>query len=116
MLTGFAAYRATVDVAEINADPELAPILEKPSINIWYGELLPTIADPTDAILRIGEDKHVMTYMIAGGQSFNMVLSHVDRSDPAEWNQKTVIEDMRRQFAGWDPRYGSLYDGARTSY
>jgi salicylate hydroxylase len=42
VLTGFAAYRATVDVAKINADPELAPILEKPSINIWYGELLPT--------------------------------------------------------------------------
>lgn len=65
---------------------------------------------------RIGEDKHVMTYMIAGGQSFNMVLSHVDRSDPAGWNQNTAIEDMRSQFVGWDPRYGSCYKEAHTSY
>jgi salicylate hydroxylase len=57
-----------------------------------------------DALFRIGEDRHVMTYTIAGGKSFNMVLSHVDHSDPAKWEQKTAIEDMRNYFTGWDPR------------
>ncbi|KAF2501401.1 FAD/NAD(P)-binding domain-containing protein [Lophium mytilinum] len=85
--TGFAVYRATVDVEKIKADPELAWILEKPSLNIW-----------------IGEDRHVMTYTIAGGKSFNMVLSHVDRSNPATWRADTAIEDMQRYFQGWDPR------------
>ncbi|KAF2801272.1 salicylate hydroxylase [Mytilinidion resinicola] len=85
--TGFAAYRATVDVEKIKADPELAWLLEKPSLNIW-----------------IGEDRHVMTYTIAGGKSFNMVLSHVDRSDPATWRADTAIEDMHKYFHDWDPR------------
>jgi salicylate hydroxylase len=45
-----------------------------------------------------------MTYTIAGGDSFNMVLSHVDRSDPQTWTQETVIPEMRACFNDWDPR------------
>jgi chromosome condensin MukBEF complex kleisin-like MukF subunit len=59
--TGFAAYRATVNVEKMKADAEIAWLPEKPSLNIW-----------------IGEDRHVMSYTIAAGKSFNMVLSHVD--------------------------------------
>ncbi|RDL35133.1 Uncharacterized protein BP5553_07064 [Venustampulla echinocandica] len=85
--TGFAAYRATVDVEKMKADPELSWLLEKPSLNIW-----------------IGEDRHVMTYTIAAGKSFNMVLSHVDATDPLTWKPETAIPDMRREFSGWDSR------------
>ncbi|CZR66995.1 related to salicylate hydroxylase [Phialocephala subalpina] len=85
--TGFAAYRATVDVEKILADPDVVWLLEKPSLDIW-----------------IGEDRHVMTYTIAAGKSFNMVLSHVDRSDPQTWDNKTALDDMRREFSGWDPQ------------
>jgi len=46
-----------------------------------------------------------MTYTIAGGDSFNMVLSHVDHSDPSEWNQKTAIDDMKEHFREWDPQF-----------
>ena len=58
---------------------------------------------------RIGEDRHVMTYAIAGGESFNMVLSHVDRSDPATWAHKFLKEDVQKEFEGWDPRYVELW-------
>lgn len=34
--TGFAAYRATVDVAKMKKDPEISWLLERPSLNIWY--------------------------------------------------------------------------------
>ncbi|TVY14562.1 FAD-dependent monooxygenase OpS4 [Lachnellula arida] len=34
--TGFAAYRATVDVQKMKADPDISWLLEKPSLNIWY--------------------------------------------------------------------------------
>ena len=44
-----------------------------------------------------------MSYTIAGGKSFNMVLAHPEASDPATWNQETVIEDMKKHFDGWDP-------------
>lgn len=54
-------------------------------------------------IRRIGKGRHVMAYSIAGGKSFNMVLSHPEHSDPSTWNQETVLEDMKRHFEGWDP-------------
>jgi salicylate hydroxylase len=34
--TGFAAYRATVDVAKMKADPEISWLLDRPNLNIWY--------------------------------------------------------------------------------
>ncbi|KAL3446128.1 hypothetical protein BJX65DRAFT_319028 [Aspergillus insuetus] len=84
---GFAAYRATVDVDLLKADPDTAWLLEKPALNIW-----------------IGDKRHVMTYTIGTGKSFNMVLSHWDPRDPATWDQSTALEEMRREFTGWDPR------------
>lgn len=33
---GFAAYRATVDVEKMRNDPDIAWILEKPDLNIWF--------------------------------------------------------------------------------
>ncbi|KAH7393696.1 hypothetical protein BKA64DRAFT_676771 [Cadophora sp. MPI-SDFR-AT-0126] len=84
--TGFAAYRATVDVEKMKKDPEVAWLLERSSLNIW-----------------IGEDRHVMTYTIAGGRTFNLVLSHVDKSDVSTWKQENIIQDMRNYFVGWDP-------------
>ena len=33
--TGFAVYRATVDVGKVREIPELGWILEKPAINVW---------------------------------------------------------------------------------
>ncbi|EFX02321.1 salicylate hydroxylase [Grosmannia clavigera kw1407] len=89
--TGFAVYRAVVDTAKIQADADTAWLLEKPGINIW-----------------IGPDRHVMTYSIAGGNSFNMVLSHVDHSDPASWTPADAVAEMRGQFAGWDPRLNKV--------
>ncbi|KAF4335208.1 salicylate hydroxylase [Fusarium beomiforme] len=85
--TGFAAYRATVNTEEMKRDEDTAWLLEKPGINIW-----------------IGEDRHVMTYCIAGGDSFNMVLSHVDHSCPSTWNAETAINDMRESFKDWDSK------------
>jgi salicylate hydroxylase len=49
-----------------------------------------------------------MTYTIGAGKSFNMVLSHPDDSDPATWDQKNTLSDMRREFQGWDTRYESM--------
>ncbi|KAJ4286513.1 hypothetical protein N0V90_013213 [Kalmusia sp. IMI 367209] len=87
VFNGFAAYRATVDVKKMIDDPEINWILEKPTLNIW-----------------IGADRHVMSYTIAAGESFNMVLSHVDHSDPATWTQRFAKEDVEAEFAGWDPK------------
>ncbi|KAH7304653.1 hypothetical protein BKA65DRAFT_205867 [Rhexocercosporidium sp. MPI-PUGE-AT-0058] len=85
--TGFAAYRSTVDTKLMRDDPDISWLLKEPALNIW-----------------IGDGCHVMTYTIAGGDSFNLVLSHVDNSDPATWSQNSSIDNMRNDFVGWDPR------------
>jgi salicylate hydroxylase len=89
--TGFAAYRATVDVAKMQGDPEVSWLLEKPGLNIW-----------------IGPERHVMTYTIAAGKSFNMVLSHVDHSDPSTWKPENAITEMKNYFCGWDPQLNKI--------
>lgn len=45
-----------------------------------------------------------MTYTIAAGSSFNMVLSHVDKTDPSTWKQESTLDDMKQEFSGWDPQ------------
>lgn len=66
---------------------------------------------------RLGDNRHVMTYIISTGKSFNVVLNHEDLSDPADWRQDKDwrLSNMRKDFEGWDPvyaqwfRYFSLY-------
>jgi salicylate hydroxylase len=107
---GFAAYRATVDVDLLKSDPDTAWLLEKPALNIWF--VAPLNQNQQTLLMlnflsycfRIGDKRHVMTYTIGTGKSFNMVLSHWDPRDPATWDQSTALEDMRREFIDWDPR------------
>lgn len=53
-----------------------------------------------------------MTYTIGAGKSFNMVLSHPDDSDGSDWNQneEKTLENMRKEFQGWDPVYAAHYN------
>ncbi|CAG8891135.1 unnamed protein product [Penicillium egyptiacum] len=102
--TGFAAYRATVDVERIKEDPELSWLLEKPALNIWLAQVWKDLRNRTDPFGRIGDQRHVMTYTIGAGKFFNMVLSHPDDSDPSTWDQENTLSDMRREFQGWDRR------------
>jgi salicylate hydroxylase len=81
--------------------PDTAKLVEKPSLNLWVGDL-----------------RHVMSYTIAGGKSFNMVLSHPDRSDPSTWNQQspeTILSDMKKHFHGWDPTLTRVIDMIQTT-
>jgi salicylate hydroxylase len=84
--TPFCAYRSTVDMDLLLADPELHPLVEKPDLSLW-----------------IGHDRHVMSYPISGGKTFNMVLSHPDTGSNPE-TQEEVLQEMRDNYAGWDKR------------
>lgn len=88
--------------------PELHWILENPNLNLWYARTssIKTLEHWRLISARIGEDRHVMTYCIAGGQSFNMVLSHRDKGDPALFGmEEDILGDMRKEFEGWDSQY-----------
>ena len=64
---------------------------------------------------RVGDQRHVMSYTIAGGKSFNMVLSHPEASDPSTWNQNIVLENMKQHFEGWDPSLVKVIRLIRTT-
>lgn len=49
--------------------------------------------------------RHIMTYTIAGGRSFNIVLNHPDDTDPSTWNPDSAVEDMKEHFRDWDPQF-----------
>ena len=53
--------------------------------------------------------RHAMTYTIAGGKTFNMVLSHPEVEDPETWDQSKALESMKDHFRGWDPVYVDDY-------
>ncbi|KAH7119951.1 hypothetical protein B0J11DRAFT_590980 [Dendryphion nanum] len=95
---GFAAYRAMVDTGRMKDDPDISWLLDHPGQNLW-----------------IGPARHVMTYSVAGGKSFNMVLSHPESSDPATWNQTTALLEMKSHFRTWDPALRKLINMIDTT-
>ncbi len=86
--TPYCAYRATVPIILLQDDPEIMNLLANNDLNIW-----------------LGEGRHVMTYRISGGETFNLVLSHPDTSDPSTWStdMQDILSEMRNNYCGWDP-------------
>ncbi|KIV92258.1 hypothetical protein PV10_06715 [Exophiala mesophila] len=90
---GLAAYRATVKREEMEADPDTAWVAESNSLNLW-----------------VGDNTHAMTYCIAGGRLFNMVLTHPETKSPETWDQTNALSEMKAVYAGWDPSLRKLLD------
>ncbi|CUA68248.1 hypothetical protein RSOLAG22IIIB_07778 [Rhizoctonia solani] len=94
--TGDAAYRAIIPAEQMRGDPELEALLENPEMTAW-----------------MGPGRHIMAYCIRGRDEYNMVLIHPDGRDgsaPAveSWTAEGSIEEMRRDFSGWEPRIQKL--------
>ncbi|OAP59252.1 hypothetical protein AYL99_06550 [Fonsecaea erecta] len=84
---GLSAYRGTISVADMRADPLTSWIVEQPNLHMW-----------------VGHDLHVMSYAIAGGERFNLVVTHPQsRHGAAEKSMPQILEEMRSRYVGWDP-------------
>ncbi|CEL54331.1 3-hydroxybenzoate 6-hydroxylase 1 OS=Pseudomonas alcaligenes GN=xlnD PE=1 SV=1 [Rhizoctonia solani AG-1 IB] len=94
--TGDAAYRAIIPAEKMRGDPELEALLETPEMTAW-----------------MGPGRHIMAYCIRNREEYNMVLIHPDGRDgsaPAveSWTAEGSVEEMRRDFNGWEPRIQKL--------
>ncbi|CAE6338712.1 unnamed protein product [Rhizoctonia solani] len=94
--TGDAAYRAIIPATKMRGDPELEALLENPEMTAW-----------------MGPGRHIMAYCIRSREEYNMVLIHPDGRDgsaPAveSWMAEGSVEEMRRDFSGWEPRIQKL--------
>ncbi|KAL5335593.1 hypothetical protein BJX70DRAFT_390532 [Aspergillus crustosus] len=91
---GLSAYRATVPMSAIRADPQLKWIADSPSLNLW-----------------VGYDLHVMSYAIAGGEKYNLVLTHPTSStDIQPLSSAEALSKMRAYYGRWDPTLKRLLD------
>ena len=85
--TSFCVYRATVPISAMQREPALAELIASPKINLW-----------------VGPQRHVMSYMIAGGRTFNLVLCHTEHRPVSEWGDAVQIRrEMLENYKGWDP-------------
>ncbi|PMB68810.1 3-hydroxybenzoate 6-hydroxylase 1 [Beauveria bassiana] len=93
--TGLAAVRAMAEVAQIQADPQLASVadLETYSSQLW-----------------IAPGRSVMAYLIKEAKLFNVVLSHPDDIDMSRFTPdeyKAFAQDLVKDF---EPRVRRLVD------
>ncbi len=51
-----------------------------------------------------------MTYTIAGGKLFNMVLTHPEEDEVAAYDQTKALTDMLAVYTGWDPTLTKILD------
>ncbi|KAL4862807.1 hypothetical protein BDV12DRAFT_190153 [Aspergillus spectabilis] len=91
---GLAAYRSTVSMDAIRADPQLRWIADSPSLNLW-----------------VGYNLHVMSYAIAGGEQYNLVLTHPTSSANIQpISSAESLATMRAHYTRWDPALRRLLD------
>ncbi|KAI1486356.1 FAD binding domain-containing protein [Biscogniauxia mediterranea] len=90
--TGDLAYRLLLDTAAILHDPELRAMVENPQVNYW-----------------VGPGAHAVSYVLKGGELFNVVLLVPDDLPPdGAATAAGDADEMRARFAGWDPRLRKL--------
>ncbi|KAJ7165085.1 hypothetical protein C8R46DRAFT_1098142 [Mycena filopes] len=91
MPTGDAAYRAIIPTSEMAKDPDLKFLVDHPEMTGW-----------------IGPGRHIMGYCIRDAQEYNLVMLHPDRGATEAYNVPGNVQQMRDDYAGWEPRVGKL--------
>ncbi|KAK5189022.1 hypothetical protein LTR99_011152 [Exophiala xenobiotica] len=109
---GLAAYRATVAMDDIRADPDTAWIADSRSLNLWFVVPQRLVGDLNtyQMMRRIGHNTHAMTYFIAEEKLYNMVLTHPETDEPSSWDQSNALADMNATYQGWDSSLTKILD------
>ncbi|KAK4545797.1 hypothetical protein LTR36_002751 [Oleoguttula mirabilis] len=90
--TGNCAYRAIVPYDEVRADPLTRELVEDK-----HGNLIKTME------VWMAPTGYIISYPISDAKDFNMVLSHF-RDPPVSQVLDVDIEEVRREYDGYDPR------------
>jgi len=90
--TGNCAYRAIVPYARIREDPVAKELVDKLTMETW-----------------MSDKSYIITYPISKGEDFNLVLSH-HRYPPINTVEDIDMEDLRREYANYDPRIKRIVD------
>jgi salicylate hydroxylase len=73
---------------------------------------------PTDSwLMWLGKGKHFLTFPVRAGKLINYVgFVPADEEMKESWSAPGDPDVLRREFAGWDPRIGSLLSQVETTF
>lgn len=94
--TGNCAFRAIVPYDKIRKDPQTRELVEDRD-----GNLIQTME------VWMAPTGYIISYPISNSKDFNMVLSHF-RDPPVDHVQPVDLEEVRRQYDGYDPRIRAI--------
>ncbi|MFC4947876.1 FAD-dependent monooxygenase [Pseudonocardia sp. GCM10023141] len=100
VFSGEMAFRALIPGDKIAADPATRFLLDRYHSTIWYGP-----------------DRHLVHYMIRGGEFLNVVAIvpntlDVRDDDPSTWTAPASADELVESFPGWDDRVASMLSKA----
>lgn len=94
--SGEMAYRALIPGDKIAADPATRWLVDRFQSTIWFGP-----------------DRHLVHYMIRGGEYLNVVAIVPCTPEVAErWTAPATADEMAEAFAGWDDRVAAMLSKA----
>jgi salicylate hydroxylase len=97
VFSGEMAYRALIPGDLIAADPATRWLVDRFQSTIWYGP-----------------DRHLVHYMIRGGEYLNVVAIVPATDEVAEkWSVPATAQGMVEAFAGWDDRVAAMLSKAK---
>jgi salicylate hydroxylase len=95
--SGEMAYRALIPGSLISADPATRWLVDRFQSTIWYGP-----------------DRHLVHYMIRGGEYLNVVAIVPSTDEVAQkWTVPSTAQDMVDAFPGWDDRVEAMLSKAK---
>ncbi|WP_433469455.1 FAD-dependent monooxygenase [Spirillospora sp. CA-128828] len=92
LFSGEMAYRALIPGDKIAADPATRWLVDRYQSTIWYGP-----------------DRHLVHYMIRGGEYLNVVA--IVPSTPEverDWTAPATVDELAEAFPGWDDRVPAM--------
>ena len=95
--TGNCAYRAIVPYDKIRQYPDLRPLVEKLTMEVW-----------------MSDKSYIISYPISAGKDFNMVLSH-HRNSLVEDVEDVDMDDLRATYKDYDPRIKKIVNMVPTA-
>ncbi|MFG2652198.1 FAD-dependent monooxygenase [Streptomyces sp. NPDC048436] len=97
LFSGEMAYRALIPGELIVADPATRWLVDRYQSTIWYGP-----------------DRHLVHYMIRGGEFLNIVACVPCTDEVAEkWSVAATAQDLVDAFPGWDDRVPAMLSKAK---
>lgn len=94
--SGEMAYRALIPGDKIAADPATRWLVDRYQSTIWYGP-----------------DRHLVHYMIRGGEYLNVVaIVPCSKEIEKEWSGPASTDDLMSAFPGWDDRVEAMLSKA----